>query len=167
MIFIFLPCFLHFPVQIKDLLENLLYEFLLTYSCVVAPRANKHHESSRIQNFTIILRICWTLRFTKIYIQLPTRFMVGCGPLGSQQRTRYCFKFKMALFFSFLISGITVSNNTNNLKPFIYSPSQLRLDTRTFMYATPTFFNLSVPSCYLSTAAFKDCYSELTADIQR
>ena len=34
---------------------------------MVTPRANKHHKSSRIRKFTIILRICWTLRFTKIY----------------------------------------------------------------------------------------------------
>ena len=36
---------------------------------VVIPRANKHHMSSRIRNFMIILWICWTSRF-KIYKDL-------------------------------------------------------------------------------------------------
>ena len=38
-------------------------------SCMVTPQANKHHESSRIRDFTIILGTCWTSRF-KIYKDL-------------------------------------------------------------------------------------------------
>ena len=41
------------------------------------------------------------------------------------------------------------------------SSSFKRLDMRTFMYATPTFITEAL-SCYASTAAFNNCYSEVT-----
>ena len=49
---------------------------------MVTPQAHKHHVTSRIRNFTIIPRICWTARF-KICkdLYMPTRFMACCRPL--------------------------------------------------------------------------------------
>ena len=59
---------LELPVQI-DIILNLLKETFARLAGMVTPQGHEHHVSSRIRNFTIILRICWTEGF-KIYKDL-------------------------------------------------------------------------------------------------